>query len=86
MRSHRDNGLSVTGQPAVKLDCGLLALYGPEAGLDSMANICEPIINLVKEKWLKMLISHNQNGTVVKLSLSMLGNTRIKYHRGRVGA
>ena len=41
-------------------------------GLDSMANICEPMINLVKPKWLKMLISHNQNGTVVKLSLSIL--------------
>lgn len=41
-------------------------------GLDSMANICEPMINLVKPKWLKMLISHNQNGTVVKLFLSIL--------------
>ena len=33
-------------------------------GLDSMANICEPMINLVKPKWLKMLISHNQNGNM----------------------
>lgn len=41
-------------------------------GLGSMANICEPMINLVNAKWLKMLISHNQNGTVVKLSPSIL--------------
>jgi hypothetical protein len=41
-------------------------------GLDNMANICEPMINLVTQTWLKMLISHNQNGTVVKLSPSKL--------------
>ena len=37
-----------------------------------MANTCEPMINLVIAEWLKMLISHNQNGTVVKLSPSRL--------------
>jgi hypothetical protein len=42
-------------------------------GLDSMANTCEPMINLVKPKWLKMLISHNQNGNVAELSPSKLG-------------
>ena len=72
MRSYRDNVLSVIGQSAARFDCGLLALYGSEAGLDSMANICEPMINLVKPKWLKMLISHNQNGAVVKLPSSKL--------------
>jgi hypothetical protein len=37
-----------------------------------MANKCEPMINLVIARWLKMLISHNQNGAVVKLSPSRL--------------
>ena len=37
-------------------------------GLDSMANTCEPMINLVKPKWLKMLVSHHQNGTVASCS------------------
>ena len=39
-----------------------LASYGPGLGLDGMGNICELLINIVKQDEPKMLTGSTQNG------------------------